>query len=51
MGSEMCIRDSDATVDWVRRLDDRLGKFVDRDDREQRIRELVESAEKKKLRG
>ena len=41
----------DATVDWVRRLDDRLGKFVDRDDREQRIRELVESAAKKKLRG
>ena len=41
----------EATVDWVRRLDDRLGKFADRTDREQRIRELVESAAKKKLHG
>tara|TARA_Y100000004_G_scaffold193091_1_gene254900 strand:- start:2817 stop:3713 length:897 start_codon:yes stop_codon:yes gene_type:complete len=38
----------DATVDWVRRLDDRLEKFTDRDDREQRIRDLVDSAARKK---
>ena len=30
-----------ATIDWVRRLDDRIGKYVDRADREQRITELV----------
>ena len=33
-----------ATIDWVRRLDDRIGKYVDRSDRELRIRELVELA-------
>tara|TARA_R110002020_G_scaffold269651_4_gene484963 strand:- start:1779 stop:2693 length:915 start_codon:yes stop_codon:yes gene_type:complete len=33
-----------ATIDWVRRLDDRLGKYVDRTDRERRIEALVERA-------
>tara|TARA_R110000822_G_scaffold33203_2_gene94881 strand:+ start:7154 stop:8065 length:912 start_codon:yes stop_codon:yes gene_type:complete len=30
-----------ATIDWVRRLDDILGKYADRPDREQRITDLV----------
>ena len=33
-----------ATIDWVRRLDDRVGKYVGRADRELRIRELVDLA-------
>ena len=33
-----------ATIDWVRRLDDRVGKYVGRADRETRIKELVELA-------
>ena len=34
----------EATVDWVRRLDERLGKFTDRRDREEQIRNLVQRA-------
>tara|TARA_B100001996_G_scaffold383010_1_gene376822 strand:- start:2217 stop:3167 length:951 start_codon:yes stop_codon:yes gene_type:complete len=34
----------DATIDWVRKLDDRLGKYVDRAEREKYLRDLVESA-------
>jgi len=33
-----------ATIDWVRRLDDRLGKYVDRSDREKRLEALVQRA-------
>ena len=33
-----------ATIDWVRRLDDRIGKYVDRQDRERRLQALVERA-------
>ena len=34
----------DATVDWVRRLDQRLGKFSERNDQEAQIRNLVQKA-------
>ena len=34
----------DATVDWVRRFDDRLEKFTGRPDRERQLRNLVERA-------
>ena len=34
----------DATVDWVRQLDDRLGKFSERPDREKQLRNLVQKA-------
>ena len=34
----------DATLDWVRRLDDRLQKFTDRADRERQLHNLVERA-------
>jgi len=34
----------DATVEWVRRLDERLGKFSDRNDREAQLRNLVQKA-------
>lgn len=34
----------DATVDWVRRLDDRLEKFSNRSDREVQLRNLVQKA-------
>ena len=33
-----------ATIDWVRRLDDRVGKYTGRSDRELRIKELVDLA-------
>jgi hypothetical protein len=33
-----------ATLDWVRRLDDRLEKFVGRHDREQQLLNLVQTA-------
>ena len=34
----------EATLDWVRRFDDRLEKFTDRPDRERQLRNLVERA-------
>jgi len=34
----------DATVDWVRRLDQRLGKFSERNDQDAQIRNLVQKA-------
>tara|TARA_R100000152_G_C6781621_1_gene216543 strand:+ start:3773 stop:4666 length:894 start_codon:yes stop_codon:yes gene_type:complete len=37
----------DATVDWTRKLDDRIGKFKDRPDRDKQIRNLVERASQK----
>ena len=41
----------DATVDWVRRLDDRLEKFTGRTDREKQIRNLVSKASQRSTRG
>ena len=34
----------EATLDWVRRFDDRLQKFTDRTDRERQLRNLVDRA-------
>ena len=41
----------DATVDWTRKLDERVGKFTDRRDRERQLRNLVERASQKVQRG
>ena len=41
----------DATVDWTRKLDERIGKFRDRTDREKQLRNLVERASQKVHRG
>ena len=35
---------SDATLDWLRRLDERLEKFVDRADREKQLENIVSKA-------
>jgi len=41
----------EATVDWVRRLDDRLEKFTGRADRDKQIRNLVTKASERSRRG
>ena len=41
----------EATVDWVRRLDDRLEKFTGRSDRDKQIRNLVSRAAQRGTRG
>jgi len=41
----------DATVDWTRKLDDKIGKFKDRRDGEKQLRNLVERASEKVRRG